>query len=173
MRESLGGKSTRSASRDSRRSIPPRGNSPARGYARPCARGATRAGEENARELFRLAPKAYLPYPDAVPKALTREQLEGRKEKAVRFVRDVLGDPDRADEIADESLEDYAERRHITLLNPRCRTAMPSKAELTQRIRELEEENDDLQDQLDRVADIVAPPEDEDEGDEDDDSGED
>ena len=108
-----------------------------------------------------------------MPKALTREQLEGRKEKAVRFVRDVLGDPDRADEIADESLEGYAERRRIKLLNPRCKAVMPSKAELTQRIRELEEENDDLQDQLDKIADIAAPPEEEDESDEDDDSGED
>jgi len=40
-------------------------------------------------------------------KPLTRAQLESRKEKAVRFTRDVLGDPDRAEEIADESLEDY------------------------------------------------------------------
>jgi hypothetical protein len=38
-------------------------------------------------------------------KALTRTQLQSRKEKAVRFTRDVLGDPERADEIADESLE--------------------------------------------------------------------
>jgi hypothetical protein len=42
-------------------------------------------------------------------KTLNRGQLESRKEKAVRFVRDVLGDPDQADEIADESLEDYDE----------------------------------------------------------------
>jgi hypothetical protein len=44
---------------------------------------------------------------------LTRDQLQARKDKAVRFTRDVLGDPDRAEEIADESLDDYAERRHI------------------------------------------------------------
>ena len=42
-------------------------------------------------------------------KSLTREQLQSRKEQAVRFTRDVPGDPDRAEEIADESLEDYAE----------------------------------------------------------------
>lgn len=55
-----------------------------------------------------------------MPKTLTREQLERRKEKAERFVRDVLGDSERADEIADESLEDYADRRKIQLAdNPR------------------------------------------------------
>jgi len=97
-------------------------------------------------------------------KALTRGQLASRKEKAVRFVRDVLGDADRADEIEDESLEDYAERRKMKIVgNPRRGTTMPTKEELMQRIKELEEENDELQDQLDQVADIVAPPEDEDE----------
>lgn len=62
--------------------------------------------------------------------ALTREELEKRKEKAVRFVEDVLGDPDRAEEIADELIEGYAERRHIKLLNPRCKAVMPSNAQL-------------------------------------------
>lgn len=46
---------------------------------------------------------------------------------------------------------------------------MPTKQELTQRIRDLESENDDLQAQLDEIADIVAPPEDEDEDTQDDD----
>lgn len=113
-------------------------------------------------------------YPANVSKALTREQLEGRKEKAARFVRDVLADPERAEEIADESLEDYAARRKIEILdNPhrRRKRAMPTNKELQQHIRELEEENEELQDQLDAVADIVAPA-DEDE-DEDEDEGED
>ena len=44
-------------------------------------------------------------------KQLTRAQLEGRKAKAVRFIRDVLGVPDRADEVEAERLEDNAERR--------------------------------------------------------------
>ena len=51
-------------------------------------------------------------------KELTREQVQSRKDKAVRFTENVLDDPDRADEIADESLEDYAERRGFTLTNP-------------------------------------------------------
>jgi hypothetical protein len=44
---------------------------------------------------------------------LTRDQLQARKDKAVRFTRDVLDDPDRAEEIEEESLEDYASRRHM------------------------------------------------------------
>lgn len=97
-----------------------------------------------------------------MPRTLSREQIASRKDKAERFVRDVLGDPDRADEIGDESLEDYAARRKIEIVeNPRGAGAMPKKEELLQRIKELEDENDELQDQLDQVADIVAPPEEE------------
>lgn len=97
-----------------------------------------------------------------MPKALTRDQIQKRKEQAARFVEGVLGDPDRADEIRDESVDDYAERRRFQIIeNPQRGVTMPSKTELMQRIRELEEENDDLQDQLDQVADIVAPPEEE------------
>ena len=110
-------------------------------------------------------------------KALTREQVQSRKDKAVRFVRDVLADPDRADEIEDESLEDYAERRKFTITNPSrqrsTRTYMAdtrTKAGLEQEIADLEQENQDLQDQLDTIADIVAPS---DEDDDDDDSGDD
>ena len=100
-------------------------------------------------------------------KALSREQLESRKEKAVRFVRDVLEDPERAAEIDAESLEDYAERRRIQLTNPQRSTAsMATKSELEKRIRELEDENQELSDQLDDVAAIVSPA-DEDEDDED------
>ena len=104
-------------------------------------------------------------------KTLTRKQLEGRKEKAARFVRDVLEDSERADEIEDESLEHYAERRKIHMVNPGRTPIMATKEDLKDRIRELEEENDDLQDQLDKIADIAAPIEDNDDdhGDEDDD----
>jgi hypothetical protein len=90
-------------------------------------------------------------------KALTREQVQSRKDKAVRFTRDVLGDPDRADEIADESLESYAERRGFTITNPgRENRNVATKRELEQQVQELEEENQELQDQLDVIADIVS-----------------
>jgi hypothetical protein len=106
-------------------------------------------------------------------KALTRNQLESRKEKAVRFTRDVLGDQDRADEIADESVEDYAERRKIQITNPSKRrnaimARTKTKAELEAEVADLQDENQELQDQLDTIADIVAPPEDEDDNGDDD-----
>jgi hypothetical protein len=92
-------------------------------------------------------------------KSLTREQLQSRKDKAVRFVRDVVGDPERTAEIDDEDLEDYAERRRISLTNLRRTADMAqdgrnggngrTKQELLDEIDELQEENQDLQDQLD------------------------
>src|SRR5262249_49398556 len=92
-------------------------------------------------------------------KRLTREQVESRKEKAVRFTDNVLGDPDRADEIADESPESYAERKGIEITNPNIRrktvARIRTKAELEAEIEELQQENQELQDQLDAVADIV------------------
>ena len=117
------------------------------------------------------------------PKTLTREQLAGRKEKAVQFTLNVLGDADRADEIADESLEDYAARRRIQLENPERKRTMARKTiedykdqvrdlkaqldDLQDDYDELQQENESLQDQVDQVADIVAPAdEDEDAGDE-------
>ena len=111
-------------------------------------------------------------------KQLTRDQLQSRKEKAIRFVRDVLGDPDRAEEIADESLEDYAERRKIQITNPsRRRNAImatnKSKAELEAEIDDLKDENAELQDQLDTIADIVAPADEGEYGDADDEEEED
>ncbi len=102
-------------------------------------------------------------------KQLTREQVQARKDKAARFVRDVLDDPDRAAEIEDESLEDYAERRKFQIVNPRRRTRnMATKRELEDRIGELEEENEELQSRLDEVLDIVAPAEEGEEGEEED-----
>ena len=92
-------------------------------------------------------------------------------DQAVRFVRDFLGDPDRADEIQDEDLESYAERRKIQLINfGRGKKGMANgdgrtRKDLLDEIDDLRQENQDLQDQLDAVADIVAPPEEE--GDED------
>jgi hypothetical protein len=115
-------------------------------------------------------------------KHVTRDQLQARKEKAVRFVRDVLNDPDRAEEIADESLEDYAERRKIQITNPSKRrnaimATTRSKADLEAEIADLKDENQELKEQLDTIADIVAPAdedaEDEDVDDEEEDDDED
>ena len=91
-------------------------------------------------------------------KTLSHKQLEARKAQAVRFVRDVLGDDDKADDIEDESLEDYAEHRHIKLANPKGATHMaaPTRKHLLDRIEELETENEDLQSRLDEIADIIG-----------------
>jgi hypothetical protein len=104
---------------------------------------------------------------------LTREQLQGRKDKAARFTETVLNDPERASEIEDESLEDYAERRHIQMTNPNRRKAVmaDTKADLKDRIDEIEAENETLRDQLDAIADIVAPEDEDEDTDENEDEG--
>jgi hypothetical protein len=114
-----------------------------------------------------------------VKKSLTREQAESRQAKAVRFVRDVLDDPERAAEIEDEDVADYAERRGFELTNSGRRT-MPNggnsrtKSDLLDEIRELQEQNEELQNQIDTVLDVLAPAEeDEEEEEEDDDDDQD
>jgi hypothetical protein len=104
-------------------------------------------------------------------KSLTREQVQSRKDKAVRFLEDVLDDPERAAEVEAEDVESYADRRKIQLINPR-RTDMANggngrtKEDLLDEIDDLRAENQDLQDRLDAIGDIVGP-EEEDEDDED------
>jgi predicted RNase H-like nuclease (RuvC/YqgF family) len=124
------------------------------------------------RDYASRAPGA--PWPTGIVK-LNREQIEARKEKAVRFVRDVLDDPGRAGEITDETLEDYAQWRKFEITNPRRRAIMPRKtiedyraenADLKDQLSDLEEENEGLQDQLDGISEILSPEEPEDEDDE-------
>jgi hypothetical protein len=113
---------------------------------------------ENSDPFLRLGIQPEFCHDSGVPKTLSREQLQSRKEQAVRFTRDVLGDSDRADEIADESLDDYAERRKIQLTNrgKRRNASMATKQELLDQIADLEEENQTLQDRIDAVADLVS-----------------
>jgi uncharacterized protein YceH (UPF0502 family) len=87
-------------------------------------------------------------------KTLTRKQVEQRKEQ---------DDPERAAEIEDESLEDYAARKRIQIQNPVRRLRMASKRELEQQVEELEEEVDALNDRLDEITDLAAPEEEEEE----------
>ena len=107
--------------------------------------------------------------------------------KAVRFLRDVVGDPDKADEIEDLSPEEYAERKGLEIVeeNPRRhqqsgrlgqpgeRRAEMTKSQMEERIAELEEENEDLQSRLDSIVDIVQPEAAEADGDEEDEEEED
>jgi len=76
-------------------------------------------------------------------KALSSEQVERRQARAVRFLRDVANDPDRADEIEHLSVAEYAERKGFQLSNPRTRKGSnPMKEQefvkLKERVKELE-----------------------------------
>jgi hypothetical protein len=122
-----------------------------------------------------------------VKKILTREQTQTSKDRAARFVLNVLQDADGAQAIEDESLDDWAARKKITLTNPRpipqrncplihegkennMANKKPTMAELLEENESLKQENDDLSDQLDAVADIVAGDEEIEEGDSEEDS---
>lgn len=57
-------------------------------------------------------------------KHLTRDQVAAKQDKAVRFLRDVAHDDDKADEIEDMSLEEYANHKKIDMVsNPKIGTA--------------------------------------------------
>ena len=64
----------------------------------------------------------------AVAKSRTLEQVERMKAKAARFVENVLGDPDRAEEIEAESPEEYAERKRIRPISAPSRHATASSS---------------------------------------------
>ena len=81
---------------------------------------------------------------------MTYAQVEARKEKAVRFLRDVVGDDDRADEVEDESVEDYATRKRLVIENTAQR-----------RVNNVANGNDsmtkaDMADVCDQVQDILS-----------------
>jgi predicted RNase H-like nuclease (RuvC/YqgF family) len=89
-------------------------------------------------------------------KTLTRDRVEKMRTKAINFVRDVVGDSDKADEIAGLSVDEYAQRKKITIVNPRRKSLMSTKQDLEAQIEELEEINSDLEDRLDQIEDLVA-----------------
>jgi hypothetical protein len=78
------------------------------------------------------------PYPSPRKnKTLTREQVEGRQEKAVRFAEDVLDDPDLADELEGLTVEEYAERKGYRLSNPTRKVVNTVKREeVVQKLKE-------------------------------------
>ena len=83
---------------------------------------------------------------------MTRAQVVGRKAKAARFLRDVLDDPDRADEVERESVEDYAARRHFVISNPQLEevTLMPKE-----KLEDVLSDRDALLDKLESVRDDI------------------
>jgi len=99
---------------------------------------------------------------------------EAAKAKAVRFVRDVSGDEERASEIESESLSDWLEETHRKIQNSRSKIMPKTREDYLQQIRDLKTERDELADRVDslesafdQIGEIVSGDED-DEDDEDD-----
>jgi hypothetical protein len=79
---------------------------------------------------------------------ITREQAERKKAKAADFM-ERMGQPDRAAEFADMSVDDYAEHKGIHLANPtrsKRRSTMANGVVTTKA---------DLQDQIDQAIDVL------------------
>jgi hypothetical protein len=96
-------------------------------------------------------------------KAKTLAQVAAMQKKAVRFVSDVLDEPEHAEEIEELSPEEYAERKRIRITNPREKRGLnhmavsrPSRSKLEERIEELEQENEALTEKLDSILDIAS-----------------
>ena len=94
---------------------------------------------------------------------------ETAKQRASRFVRDVKGDDDRADEIEDESLDEWLEESGRRIENPLTQkrrnnmaTSTQTKADLLEENEALREENEALNNRLNQIFDIAAEPEDDD-----------
>lgn len=86
-------------------------------------------------------------------KELTFDQVESRKERGVEGLRN-MGESSRAETLDDESVEDFAERKGITIVNPRGRKKNTSYVQLSPaRVKELEQ----LRAKLDRKAEKKAP----------------
>jgi chromosome segregation ATPase len=126
--------------------------------------------------------RVYNPINPKRKKPWTYQQAQARKDQAERFVRSVLQDDDRADEIAAMSAEEYAAERGKEIApNPR-RKHMQKKistdhlqarespvnnaleattrlaeqqGDLYRRISELETEKQTLQDKLDEITEIL------------------
>lgn len=79
-------------------------------------------------------------------KVLTREEAETAKHRAELFVTNVLGDDDRADEIASQSLEEWAKDTGRTITNPGRKRKKMADA-ITKA---------DLQDTIDQACDILS-----------------
>ncbi len=126
--------------------------------------------------------RVYNPINPRRKKPWTYQQAEARKAQAVRFVRDVLEDDDRADELAAMSAEDYAAERGKEIApNPRgdsmkkkvsiehsqarenpinraletTTRLAEQQGDLYRRIHELETDNASLREKLDEIDDIL------------------
>jgi len=84
------------------------------------------------------------------PKVVTYEQAKAKLAKAVKFLRDVAGDADRADDFAAMSVQEYAQHKGLTLQNPHKSRIKRTTRMATDTITKRE-----LEDTLDEVADLL------------------
>ncbi len=68
--------------------------------------------------------------------AKTYEQLQTKKDQAARFVRNILGNEEKADFITSESVEEFAERKKIRIKNPGGKINMAKLADLKEGVIE-------------------------------------
>ncbi|HMV86807.1 MAG TPA: hypothetical protein PLD20_17935 [Blastocatellia bacterium] len=112
-------------------------------------------------------------------KVMTTQQAETSQGRGILFVRDVLEDDDRADELEDESLDEWAARKGVEIIeNPKNKlfrvkekNSMATKQQLEDRIAELESELEEASEREARIIDALGIELTDDE--EDDDEGED
>jgi hypothetical protein len=92
-------------------------------------------------------------------RTLTLKQLEARKEKAARIARNAREEADRADfALQRATVEDLKGLRKMP---------MPTRRELTERIQELETENEELKSRLEEIGDLASTEDEDGENDED------
>ncbi|HMZ16679.1 MAG TPA: hypothetical protein PLD20_01845 [Blastocatellia bacterium] len=110
-------------------------------------------------------------------KVITQATAESRFQAAIRAAETLRDDQDLADEIEDEGVEGWAERKGYTIENPRKKggkRAMPSRTSnsaLRQELEELREENEELRATLadiKRLSNVDEEDDDEDEFDDED-----
>jgi hypothetical protein len=77
----------------------------------------------------------------AKQRTVTREQAEAKKEQAASLM-ERIGEPDRAEEYRDMSVEEYTEGRGLSLTNPRRGAIMA-------------ETKSELNDKLDEISDLI------------------
>jgi hypothetical protein len=93
-------------------------------------------------------------------KVRTIKQLASMKRRAEMFVRNVLENSLRADEIASESIEEYAERKRIAIKNPLRKRQNPQpldmerKADMATRA-ELEKELEEAYQRIEVLEEYV------------------
>ena len=103
-------------------------------------------------------------------KVITRAVAESRFQSAIRAAETLRDDSDLAEEIEDEGVEEWAERKGYTIKNPgkkggkKAMATRVSNAALRQELEELREENEELRATL---ADINRLSGDDDEEDDD------